>query len=51
MKDVGPYVPAQVIGAVVAAVILYAIARGAPGFDLAKGFAAKGVGLFRNAQF
>src|SRR5215208_7502157 len=32
--DIGPYVGAQVIGAVVAATVLYLIARGAPGFDL-----------------
>ena len=44
MKDVGPYVVAQVVGAVIAAAVLYAIASGAPGFDLAKGFAANGYG-------
>jgi aquaporin Z len=43
-KDIGPYVAAQVIGAVVGAAILYAIASGAPGVDLAKGFAANGYG-------
>ena len=43
-KDIGPYVAAKVIGAVVGAAILYAIASGAPGFDLAKGFAANGYG-------
>jgi aquaporin Z len=43
-KDIGPYVAAQVIGAVVGTAILYAIASGAPGFDLAKGFAANGYG-------
>src|SRR5215471_452615 len=37
-----PYVVAQVIGAIVGAAILYVIASGAPGFDLAKGFAANG---------
>src|SRR5215210_776450 len=37
-KDIGPYIIAQVIGAIVAAVVLYAIASGAPDFDLAKGF-------------
>jgi aquaporin Z len=39
-----PYVVAQVIGAVVAAGVLYVIASGGPGFDLAKGFAANGYG-------
>src|SRR5690348_2405486 len=43
-KDIGPYVIAQVIGAVVAAGVLYVIASGAPGFDIAKGFAANGYG-------
>src|SRR5580704_15723513 len=37
-----PYIVAQVIGAVVAAALLYVIASGAPDFDLAKGFAANG---------
>ncbi|MFE1598635.1 aquaporin Z [Methylobacterium sp. ID0610] len=43
-RDIGPYVAAQLIGAVLAAALLYAIASGAPGFDLAKGFAANGYG-------
>ncbi len=43
-KDVGPYIAAQVIGAVLGAFVLYLIASGAPGFDLAKGFAANGFG-------
>ena len=43
-KDVVPYVVSQVVGAVIAAAILYAIASGAPGFELAKGFAANGYG-------
>jgi aquaporin Z len=37
-----PYVIAQVIGAVAAAALLYVIASGAAGFDVAKGFAANG---------
>jgi aquaporin Z len=43
-KGVGPYIASQIIGAVVAAAVLYGIASGAPGFDLAKGFAANGYG-------
>src|SRR5438270_1157094 len=39
-----PYVVAQVVGAVVASAVLWFIARGAPGFDLAGGFAANGYG-------
>jgi len=40
-----PYIIAQVIGAIVAAAVLYVIASGAPGFDVAKGFASNGYGL------
>ena len=40
-RDIAPYVIAQVLGAVMGAATLYAIASGAPGFDVAKGFAAK----------
>src|SRR3954453_21970354 len=43
-QDILPYVVSQVVGAVIAAAALYAIATGAPGFDLAKGFAANGYG-------
>jgi aquaporin Z len=46
-----PYVVAQVIGAVVAAVILYLIASGAPGFDSGKGFAANGYGAHSPGQY
>ena len=38
------YVIAQLIGAIIAAALLYLIASGAPGFDLAKGFATNGYG-------
>ena len=44
MKEVLPYGVAQVIGAVLAAAVLYAIASGSPEFNLAKGFAANGYG-------
>src|SRR4249920_3680070 len=37
-----PYIIAQIVGAVVAAAVLYIVASGAPDFDLAKGFAANG---------
>ncbi len=37
-----PYIVAQVIGAAAAAALLYVIASGAPGFDLAGGFASNG---------
>jgi len=43
-SEAGPYVIAQVIGAVVAAVLLYVIASGKAGFDLSGGLAANGYG-------
>ncbi len=39
-----PYIIAQVIGAIVASAVLYMIASGTAGFDLAKGFASNGYG-------
>jgi len=43
-KDIPPYVASQVAGAIIAAAVLYVIASGTPGFDLANGFAANGYG-------
>ncbi len=43
-RDVLPYVLVQVIGAIVAAGVLYAIASGQPQFSLAGGFASNGYG-------
>jgi aquaporin Z len=43
-RHVPPYVAAQVVGAIVASGVLYVIASGSPGFDLAAGFAANGYG-------
>jgi aquaporin Z len=37
-----PYIVAQVLGAIAAGGVLYYIANGAPGFDVAKGFASNG---------
>ncbi|MBI3711590.1 MAG: aquaporin Z [Burkholderiales bacterium] len=37
-----PYIIAQVAGGIAGAAVLYLIASGAPGFDLAKGFASNG---------
>ena len=42
--EVLPYVIAQVLGAIVAAGVLYVIASGKAGFDLAGGFASNGYG-------
>jgi aquaporin Z len=39
-----PYIIAQVLGAAAGAAVLYAIASGGPGFDLAGGFASNGYG-------
>ena len=43
-SQIGPYVVAQIVGAVVGATVLYLIASGTPEFDAAKGFAANGYG-------
>jgi aquaporin Z len=43
-SEIAPYTAAQVVGAVLASAVLYAIASGAAGFDLAAGFAANGYG-------
>jgi aquaporin Z len=43
-KDLVPYIVVQVIGAIVAAAVLYVIASGKAGFDLASGFASNGYG-------
>ncbi len=43
-KDLIPYIVAQVIGAVAAAGVLFVIASGQAGFDLAGGFASNGYG-------
>lgn len=41
-KDVPLYVVFQVLGGIAASALLYVIARGAPGFDIARGLAANG---------
>ena len=46
-----PYVVAQVIGAIVAAAVLYVIASGAPGFDVSKGFASNGYDAHSPGQY
>ena len=43
-SQIVPYIVAQVVGAIVAAAVLYAIASGTADFSLAKGFAANGYG-------
>jgi len=44
-RNVLPYVVTQVIGALVASGVLYVIASGRAGFDLAAGFASNGYGV------
>ena len=43
-KDLGPYIAAQVLGAIAGAAVLFMIASGKAGFDLAAGFASNGYG-------
>ena len=43
-SELGPYIAAQVLGAVAGAGVLYFIASGAPGFEVAAGFASNGYG-------
>lgn len=44
-KDLLPYIIAQVIGGIVAGGVLFVIASGKAGFDVAAGFAANGYGI------
>jgi len=41
-RDLPAYIAAQLAGAIIAALVLYSIASGRPGFDLVSGFAANG---------
>lgn len=43
-NKLAPYIVAQVLGGIAAGGVLYLIASGAPGFDVAKGFASNGYG-------
>ena len=43
-SQLAPYIAAQVLGGVAAGGVLYLIASGAPGFDVANGFASNGYG-------
>ncbi|HTU58485.1 MAG TPA: aquaporin Z [Polyangiales bacterium] len=43
-RELPAYVGAQLVGAIMASLVLYVIASGAPGFSLSAGFAANGFG-------
>jgi aquaporin Z len=43
-RHLAPYIVSQVLGAIVAAAVIYLIASGRPGFDVQAGFAANGYG-------
>jgi aquaporin Z len=49
--ELAAYIISQVAGGIVAAAVLYAIASGSPGFDLAAGFAANGYGAHSPGQY
>jgi aquaporin Z len=46
-----PYVTAQVLGAIVGSFVLYLIASGKPGFEVAQGFAANGYGAHSPGKY
>jgi aquaporin Z len=50
-RELGAYIAAQLGGAVLAAALLYLIASGKPGFDVAAGFAANGYGAHSPGQY
>ena len=51
VSDVAPYIGAQVVGGVIGSGLLYIVASGAPGFDIAKGFASNGYGEHSPGQY
>jgi aquaporin Z len=50
-RELGAYIAVQVAGAIVAATVLYLIASGSPGFDVASGFAANGYDIHSPGQY
>jgi aquaporin Z len=51
IRELPAYAAAQVIGGIVASSVLYIIASGSPGFDLAGGFASNGYGAHSPGQY
>lgn len=43
-SELAPYLCAQIVGGIAGSAVLYAIASGAPGFDVTAGFASNGYG-------
>jgi aquaporin Z len=50
-RELPHYIGAQVAGAILGSAVLYLIASGRPGFDLADGFAANGYGAHSPGQY
>jgi aquaporin Z len=50
-RELPHYITAQIVGAILGAAVLYLIASGKPGFDLAGGFAANGYGAHSPGQY
>lgn len=51
LKDLVPYVIAQVVGAILAAAVIYFIASGKAGFELSNGLASNGYGEHSPGQY
>jgi aquaporin Z len=50
-RELPHYIAAQVAGGILGAAVLYLIASGKPGFDLAAGFASNGYGVHSPGEF
>src|SRR5215471_13405030 len=50
-RELPHYIAAQVAGGILGAAVLYLIASGRPGFDLASGFAANGYGAHSPGEY
>jgi len=50
-RELVAYICAQLIGGILAAIVLYVIASGRPGFELADGFASNGYGMHSPGEY